>query len=103
MFQPLELSFISSVGSSICVFKNQKSSLISSALATLEAECRIYIFTLHNRVISGYMSPQRPETHPKKCTEDYTKEPALKHQELTEEHTESWLEYLMHNELQCES
>jgi len=49
------------------------------------------------------MSPQRPETHPKKCTEDYTKEPALKHQELTEEHTESWLEYLMHNELQCES
>jgi hypothetical protein len=49
------------------------------------------------------MSPQRPETHHKRCKEDDTKEPALKHQELTEEHTESWLEYLMHNELQCES
>jgi len=49
------------------------------------------------------MSPQRLETHPKRCKKDTKKEPALKHQELTEEHTESWLEYLMHNELQCDS
>ena len=80
-----------------------KLTLIYSVLATLEAECCIHTFTLHNGVISGYMSSQRSETHHKRCKEDDTKEPALKHQELTEEHTESWLEYLMHNELQCES
>jgi len=28
------------------------------------------------------MSPQRPENHPKNVSEDDTKEPALKHQEL---------------------